>query len=540
VKRINILFYFGLLALIAACSKDEKIQPQITPTIVDTMTTITPTPTPTIAIPTYADDYASIAGWDNHASWNLANVHDPTVAKYGDYYYMYQTDASYGNASFGHGHFACRRSKDLVNWEYRDAPMNNTPAWVLDSVNNIRSKMGLVPITNPNYGHWAPVVRKVGNKYRMYYCIVVDNYIKTGLPGSAAFDGSWGERAFIGLMETDNLEQNVWVDKGMVVMSSTDRGNNWARANTNDWSAYFKWNAIDPSFIEGANGQQWLIYGSWHSGIVAVQINPATGKPFQLNTLADYGVRIARRENNDANRWQGLEAPEIVYNAQTGYYYLFMAYDELGVAYNTRVCRSQNITGPYLDYTGKDVTAGAECWPMVTHPYKFNNHSGWVGISHVGVFKDESTGDWYLTSQGRLPANTNNNPYSNALMMGHVRQLRWTENGWPVAMPERYAAVKDSTISTADLVGTWENITLNYQFQGMQTSQNLILSSNGTASGALTGGWSYDAVKKKLTIGSQSVYVERGLDWEANPRKKTIIYSGINTTGRSLWGKKVN
>lgn len=34
------------------------------------------------------------------------------------YYYMYQTDASYGNAHSGNGHFHARRSKDLVNWEY--------------------------------------------------------------------------------------------------------------------------------------------------------------------------------------------------------------------------------------------------------------------------------------------------------------------------------------------------------------------------------------------------------------------------------------
>ena len=70
--------------------------------------------------PTYVDDYTSFSAWSNRYDWNLANVHDPTVMKADDgYYYMYQTDASYGNAHSGNGHFHARRSKDLVNWEHR-------------------------------------------------------------------------------------------------------------------------------------------------------------------------------------------------------------------------------------------------------------------------------------------------------------------------------------------------------------------------------------------------------------------------------------
>lgn len=47
--------------------------------------------------PAYSDDYTSLASWENRSSWNLGNVHDPSVMKADDgYYYMYQTDASYG------------------------------------------------------------------------------------------------------------------------------------------------------------------------------------------------------------------------------------------------------------------------------------------------------------------------------------------------------------------------------------------------------------------------------------------------------------
>ena len=46
-----------------------------------------------------------------------------------------------------------------------------------------------------SYGYWAPVVRKVNvggqDILRMYYSIVIDNYIKTGAVNTSSnFDGS--------------------------------------------------------------------------------------------------------------------------------------------------------------------------------------------------------------------------------------------------------------------------------------------------------------------------------------------------------------
>jgi arabinan endo-1,5-alpha-L-arabinosidase len=491
--------------------------------------------------PTYADDYSSISSYDNRASWNLGNVHDPSVVKCGNYWYMYGTDASYGNVLNGYGHFPYKYSRDLVNWYYRGCAMSQTPpSWVKDSLNAIRARLGLAAIANPSYGYWAPCVRKVGNKYRMYYSIIIDNYIGNGLQNTTAnFDNTWTERAFIGMMESTDLATNVWVDKGYVISSVSDKSS-WARTSTSDWSAYFKWNAIDPSYIVTPEGNHWLIYGSWHSGIPEVQLDSTTGKPLKLSVLADYGTRIARRVNSDTNRWQGEEGPEIIYNPKTGYYYLFLAYDELSVNYNTRVCRSKTITGPFLGYNGANITTGADCYPIITHPYKFNNHSGWVGFSHCCVFQNTDNGDWFYCSQARLPANTNGNAYSNAIMMGHVRKIIWTDDGWPVVLPERYANVPQTPITDADLVGNWENITLNYVAGVQQTSTTLTLLPNYTTSGALIGTWSFNANTKTLTIGTLKLKVQRELNWEASPRVPTIVYSGLNSIGRSVWGKKVN
>ncbi|WP_288732902.1 arabinan endo-1,5-alpha-L-arabinosidase [uncultured Phocaeicola sp.] len=498
--------------------------------------------------PDYPDDYSSIADWTNRSQWNLSNVHDPTVVLADDgYYYMYQTDASYGNAHTAGGHFHGRRSKNLVDWEYLGGTMQDAPTWVKEELNAYRAEMGLNPIDNPTYGYWAPVVRKIRDGlYRMYYCIVVDNYIKTGAQNlTENFDNSWTERAFIGLMETSDPASNVWEDKGMVICSSSDRAiDGWGRSSLNNWDAYFQYNAIDPTLVITPEGEHWMIYGSWHSGIAAIQLDPETGKvmetlpsPWDISDNS-YGTLIATRQMG--NRWQASEGPEIIYH--DGYYYLFLAYDALAVPYNTRVARATNITGPYVGMDGTDITnVGGELYPVVTHPYKFNGSDGWVGISHCCVF-DDGNGNWYFASQGRFPENVAGINASNALMMGHVRSIRWTEDGWPVVMPERYGAVPQVDITESELVGDWEHIDLSYSYGNQKTSSTMTLSADHTVSAGSWEGatWSYDSSNRVLTFDNGvELYLQRETDWEASPRTHTIVYAGYGDNYKTYWGKKV-
>lgn len=497
--------------------------------------------------PAYEDNYTSIADWTDRSRWNLSNVHDPSVVLAEDgYYYMYQTDASYGNAHMAGGHFHGRRSQNLVDWEYLGGTMQDAPTWVKEELNAYRAEMGLDPIDNPTYGYWAPVVRKIRDGlYRMYYCIVVDNYIKTGAQNlTENFDNSWTERAFIGLMETSDPASNVWEDKGMVICSSSDRAiDGWGRSSLNNWDAYFQYNAIDPTLVITPEGEHWMIYGSWHSGIAAIQLDPETGKvmetlpsPWDISDNS-YGTLIATRQMG--NRWQASEGPEIIYH--DGYYYLFLAYDALAIPYNTRVARATNITGPYVGMDGTDITnVGGELYPVVTHPYKFNGSDGWVGISHCCVF-DDGNGNWYFASQGRFPENVAGINASNALMMGHVRSIRWTEDGWPVVMPERYGAVPQVEITESELIGNWENIDLSYAYGEQKTSTTMTLAADHTVTAGDWEGatWTYDSSKRILTLDNGvELYLQRETDWEASPRTHTIVYAGYGDDYKTYWGKK--
>ena len=523
--------------------------------------------------PTYDDNYTAIAGWENNSKWNLANVHDPSVMLAEDgYYYMYQTDASYGNAHEGHGHFHCRRSKDLVNWEYLGATMEEAPAWAVEKLNEYRNEMinaegkKLDPIKaeDISYGYWAPVVRKVNNGlYRMYYSLVIDNYIKTGKKNTAEnFDHSWTERSFIGLMETSNPASNQWEDKGMVVCSASDQpnteANGWGRRGTGDWDAYFKFNAIDPTYTITPEGKHWLIYGSWHSGFAALEVNPSTGMPLtplakpwtvEGNTIESFGKLVATR-GTSSNRWQASEGPDVIYNPQTQKYYMFMAYGQLAVAYNTRVVRADRPEGPYVDMQGNSATAGKEMLPVLTAPYKFSNSNGWVGISHCGIF-DDGQGNWYYTSQGRFPVDVPGINASNAIMMGHVRSILWTEDGWPIVMPERYGAVPKVAIAKEELEGNWELIQMkptakNSTNDGNATqyeSKVITLGADGKVTSEAWGNdqtWSFDAAKNMITIGNNKIYIQREVDWEASPRVATIVGGGYQDNGATTnWMKKV-
>lgn len=68
----------GILVLLTGCSKKDT-EPTTTNPPVNP-------PVNTFAGPTYADNYTSISAWASRSQWNLANVHDPTIEKSGEYY----------------------------------------------------------------------------------------------------------------------------------------------------------------------------------------------------------------------------------------------------------------------------------------------------------------------------------------------------------------------------------------------------------------------------------------------------------------------
>lgn len=455
-------------------------------------------PEPAFDINSIKDTYYDIAPAEFVFQWGPYNVHDPSILKDGEYYYSYSTDAAFGAEI--KGGLQIRRSKDLINWQY--------VGWVFDGLPKkgadfIRQNGG-----EPFKSLWAPYVMKVGSEYRLYYSLT----------------GPEPRLSVIGLA-TASKPTGPWTEKGLVVTSL----NNFARQT----------NAIDPTVVVDKTGNHWFYYGSAWDGIYMLKLDAGTGL---AATSGDKGRRIAQRGFTGDKINGNIEGPEVIYNEAFDKYYLFISYDWLQTKYNVRVGRGDSPEGPFYDFHGNDLNGDQDNGPMILAPYKFNGHSGWQGVSHPAVFNDN--GKFYMAHQGRPGENS-------FFMIMHVREIHWTEEGWPVVSPERYAGIEQTPIAQEELVGNWEQIVMGYRVvpgyaeeqtnPDFQTSVPLSLRAHGAINGDANNQWTYQAPWLTLRWGNgftDKVYVERGRDWE-NKIEKTLLFTGLNNEGVAIWGKKI-
>lgn len=469
-----------------------------------------------VAMPNpWQDDYSAVSSMGDYRSWGTYNVYDPSCRKLGDYYYMYSTDAIWGEnrkeaeeKNVPLGYIQVRRSKDLVNWEFVGWAFPEIPQ---EAVQWVRSHAGGEGATNI----WAPYIIPSGDKYRLYYCVSAfgrkTSYI--GMAESASPEGPWTQRGCV--VKTDNSS----------VM-----------------------NAIDPSIaVDSVTGKWWMHYGSFFGGLYCVELNPATGLPVREG---DKGHLIARRANY---RKDNLEAPEIIYNPDLKQYYLFVSYDPLMTTYNVRVGRSDKAEGPFTDFFGVELKDTTNNYPVLTAPYRFNNHLGWAGTAHCGVFTSDE-GQYFMVHQGRLSPD-------NQMMNLHLRQVFFTADGWPVVSPERYTGSTPRNFSAADMAGEWEIIRVQepvyerrlqagqilwgegrLKEEEWNVSHLLSLERNGRLGGN-KGSWELSEAKQLLSLTLEGEVIDNlivfaGHDWENE--QETVLFTGLDSRGRSVWGKRIN
>lgn len=235
-------------------------------------------------------------------------VHDPSMFKQGNVYYVFSTGEEYG---LNQGNIQIRKSSDLASWELVGTVFQTTPDWIGQAIGG----------TPPNL--WAPDISFFDGKYHLYYA------------GSRFGSNS----SVIGLATNLTLDPSSpdyrWVDAG-VVIQSTPADN---------------WNAIDPNIGFDADGRPWLAFGSFWDGIKMRRIDLSTGK---LDSADATLYRLASRGGGP------IEAPSIVY--RQGFYYLFVSFDlccrGADSSYKIMVGRAKQIAGPYADRDGKPMEQG--------------------------------------------------------------------------------------------------------------------------------------------------------------------------------------
>jgi len=285
-------------------------------------------------------------------------THDPTVIESNGVYYLWNTGPR----------IPAKTSPDLRQW--RDAPAafgSGNPAWVA------REVPGATDL-------WAPDVSFFGGQFHLYY--------------SAS---TWGSNSScIGHATRPSLESGSWQDQGSVVCSN--------HGSRDDW------NAIDPNVVVDAEGTPWLSFGSFWSGIKAIELDMSGARANDdLHSLA-----TRPRDVEGA-----VEAPVIV--RRCGYYYLFVSFDKCcsGVdsTYNIRIGRSENVIGPYLDREGKSLLQGGGSLLVM-------GNSRFHGPGHNSVlFTEDGAYNIYHSYDGQ----------QNGRATLRVSELRWNDTKWPVS-----------------------------------------------------------------------------------------------------------
>ncbi|KFY85163.1 hypothetical protein V500_08660 [Pseudogymnoascus sp. VKM F-4518 (FW-2643)] len=180
---------------------------------------------------------------------------------------------------------------------------------------------------------WAPDVSLVGNTYHMYYAV-----------------SSFGsQNSAIGLATSTTLEPGSWTDHGSIGLSSTPGS---------------PYNAIDPNLVKSGNSY-YLNVGSFWGDIYQAQMS----------------TDLTRPTNNPLNMIFnpiGSHSVEGSFAFQNGnYFYMFWSAGQCcglntnrpppGGEYMIKVCRSNAVTGPYVDQNGVSCTAGGGTIVLQSH-----------------------------------------------------------------------------------------------------------------------------------------------------------------------------
>ena len=321
---------------------------------------------------------------------------DPSVIKADDgYFYLYATEDI--------RNLPILRSSNLVDWTQVGTAFTKETR----------------PDFEPKGGLWAPDIRKIGDKYVLYYSM-------------SRWGGEW--TCGIGVATADK-PQGPFTDHGMMFRSN----------------GIGVQNSIDPCIAEDTDGRKYMFWGSFR-GIYAVELTDdglavkAGAKPRQVAGTAYEGTYIYQRG---------------------GYYYMFASIgsccEGLKSTYTTVVGRSKNLFGPYVDRKGQSMMDNH-------HEVLIHKNGQFVGTGHnAGLMTDDEGNDWILYHAFRA-----SDPDKGRILL--LDKVTWTEDGWPAVAGQEPAAeapapvfrnqgkdiaYADPTIMAADgtyyLTGTHEN-----------------------------------------------------------------------------------
>lgn len=440
------------------------------------------------------------------------SVHDPAIIRG-------QDDAWY---IFG-SHLAVAKTEDLMNWSYVNQGVKNENKVIPQVFQQMKEAFEWAKTGT----FWAPdpVLLKNG-KYAMYYCNCQGDEPLSCL-GLALADRVEGPYENQGLLLKSGMGAEIPDEDGDLYQPTQDP------------------NTVDPVVFYDAQERLWMIYGSYSGGIFAKELNPMTGLPLEPG----YGEKLL------GGNHLRIEAPYVIYNPDTGYYYMFLSFGGLDSdgGYNIRVCRSEAPDGPYLDSMGNkmtkckgptgsvfsDVTA-QQYGTKLMGGYKFlwaegeagEDRLGYLSPGHNSCLYEEESGKYFIIYHTRFEN-------SGELHQVRVHQMFFNSEGWPVIAPYRYTGETQAAYEDKDIVGTYKWLDHGREISAeLHQSQEVKLEKNGSITGAISGSWKRSG-DKGITLEVEGRRYEGVLlrQWDEDGLKYVMTFSALCAeTGVTVWG----
>lgn len=462
-------------------------------------------------------------------------VHDPSIVECDGEYYIFGS------------HMAAAKSDNLRDWEmladgyYKTNPVYGQIYSVADEAFRYTGdKKSLIPTDDGKTHVWAPdvIYNKTTGKYNMYYCVTSTwNASNLCFGESDTIEGPYewkGSMIYSGYNNLDLLNETDVLD----YVDEEYAKKNYIKKGAYNYEDYP--NAIDPTVFYDEDDRLWMVYGSWSGGIFLLELDPETGYPIhpeadpENNVDAYYGKKLL------GGGHISIEGPYIVYDKESGYYYLFVSYGSLvsNGGYQIRVFRSETVDGDYVDMNGEYPQKSAmhqNFGLKMSGNYKLPSiEKAYMATGHNSAFIDND-GKRYVAYHTRFNDD-------GELHSPRVHQYLINEEGWPCELPyqtqgetvEQSGYEKDAVVGRYFVVNQGTDIS-----NAIANPSIMYLEENGTVIGKeVAGEWEYkeDSYYMTITIdGAKYSGVFCKMLDEAG--KEVMAFSTVGNN-ESVWGVK--
>lgn len=357
------------------------------------------------------------------------SVHDPSIYKADGKYYIFGSHMSTAVSddlqhwtSLGDGY----KVKDQIYYEL----MANEEAFAYAG-----SKKSAIPTDDRAWHVWAPdvIYNEANGLYYLYFCTSSTwNASNLCYATSESIEGpfEWkGALIYSGFTaETlDDTDVAEYVDR--------EEAKNKYIKKSNEYKFEDYPNAIDPTVLYDKDGKLWMVYGSWSGGIFLLELDPETGEVIHPQEDADNRVDTYFGRKLMGGNHTSIEAPYIMYDEESGYYYLFVSYGGLARegGYQIRVFRSETIDGDYVDMNG-EFPLDTQNYGQAPYGLKLSGNYflpslevAYMATGHNSAFVDDD-GRKYIVNHTRFDNATEEHE-------PRVHQFVVNEEGWPCMLP---------------------------------------------------------------------------------------------------------